>query len=156
MNKKKYLTEKGLKELKREHKELIKTKRPQVVIRLSTARDMGDLSENAEYTAARDELEFIDRRIDELENLLKNVIIIEEKPQGNKSKFVNLGSKVTVEIDGKREVFTIVGEWESNPEEKKISNESPLGKALLGKSSGDIIEIQAPIGKMTYKIIAID
>jgi len=156
MNKKKYLTEKGLKELKKEHEELVKTKRPQVVTRLSTARDMGDLSENAEYTAARDELAFIDGRIDELENLLKNVTVIEEKPQGNKSKFVNLGSKVTVKIDGKKEVFAIVGEWESNPGEKKISNESPLGKALLGRSSGDVIEIQAPAGKMTYTIISIE
>jgi transcription elongation factor GreA len=156
MDKKKYLTQKGLEELKKEHKELVKTKRPQIVTRLSIARDMGDLSENAEYTAARDELVLTDRRIDELESLLKNATVIKEKPQGNKSKFVNLGSKVTVQIDSKKEVFTIVGEWESNPGEKKISNESPVGKALLGKSSGDIVEIQAPAGKMTYKIIAIE
>ena len=156
MDKKKYLTEKGLEDLKKEHDELVKTKRPQVVSRLSTARDMGDLSENAEYTAARDELAFIDGRIDELEYLLKNVTVIKEKTLGNKSKFVNLGSKVTIKIDGKKEIFAIVGEWESNPRERKISNESPLGKALLGRSSGDTIEIQAPAGKMTYKIIAIE
>ncbi len=156
MDKKKYLTEKGLEDLKKEHGELVKTKRPQVVSRLSTARDMGDLSENAEYTAARDELAFIDGRIDELEYLLKNVIVVKEKALGNKSKFVNIGSKVTVKIDGKKEIFTIVGEWESSPREKKISNESPLGKALLGKASGDTIEIQAPAGKMTYKILSLE
>lgn len=156
MDKKVYVTEKGLEELKKEHEELIKTKRPQLVSRLATARDMGDLSENAEYTAARDELAFIDGRIDELESLLKNATIIAEKPRGKKSKIVNLGSKVTVKIGNKKEVFTIVGEWESNPGEKKISNESPLGKALLGKTGNDKVEIEAPAGKMAYKIIAIE
>ena len=156
MDNKKYLTEKGLEDLKKEHDELLNTKRPQVVTRLSTARDMGDLSENAEYTAARDELAFIDGRIDELEYLLKNVIVIKEKALGNKSKFVNIGSKVTVKIDGKKDIFTIVGEWESSPRDRKISNESPLGKALLGKASGDTIEVQAPAGKMTYKILSIE
>jgi len=156
MDKKIYITEKGLEELKKEHSELVSTKRPQLVNRLATARDMGDLAENAEYTAARDELAFIDGRIDELQDLLKNATIIAEKPRGKKSKIVNLGSKVTVKTGAKKEVFTIVGEWESNPEEKKISNESPLGKALLGKIVNDKIEIEAPAGKITYKIISIE
>jgi transcription elongation factor GreA len=156
MDKKTYLTEIGLKDLKKEYNELVKIKRPQVVTRLSTARDMGDLSENAEYTAARDELAFIDGRIDELENLLKKVIIIKEKSRGKKNNNINLGSKVTVRINGKKESFTIVGEWESDPGEKKISNESPLGKALLGKSVGGEIEIQAPAGKIKYKILEIE
>lgn len=156
MDKKVYITEKGLEELKKEHSELISTKRPQLVSRLATARDMGDLAENAEYTAARDELAFIDGRIDELEDLLKNATIIAEKPRGKKSKVVNLGSKVTVKTGAKKEAFTIVGEWESNPGEKKISNESPLGKALLGKTINDAIEIEAPAGKITYKIISIE
>lgn len=155
MDKKKYLTQQGLEELKKEHKELVEIKRPKIVTRLSSARDMGDLSENAEYTAALDELTLTDRRIDELEILLKTVTVIKEKPQGNKGNVV-LGSKVTVEIDGKKEVFMIVGEWESNPVNKKISNESPLGKAILDKSIGDTVEIQAPKGKMTYKIISIE
>jgi len=156
MDKKIYLTEKGLKDLKKEHDELTKIKRPQIVNRLSTARDMGDLAENAEYTAARDELAFIDGRIDELEDLFKKVTIIKEKPRGKKDNNINLGSKVTVKINGKKESFTIVGEWESDPGEKKISNESPLGKALLGKSEGGEIEIQAPAGKMKYKILEIE
>ncbi len=156
MDKKVYITEKGLEELKKEHSELVSTKRPQLVNRLATARDMGDLAENAEYTAARDELAFIDGRIDELEDLLKNATIITEKPRGKKSKIVSIGSKVTVKTGAKKEVFTIVGEWESNPGEKKISNESPLGKALLGKSVNDKIEIEAPAGKIAYKIITIE
>ncbi|MBU4098422.1 transcription elongation factor GreA [Patescibacteria group bacterium] len=156
MDKKIYLTKKGLEELKKEHDELIKTKRPQTVGRLATARDMGDLAENAEYTAARDELGFIDGRIDELEDLVKNATIIAEKAHGKKSKIVNLGSKVIIKTKGRKEIFTIVGEWESNPEEKKISNESPLGKALIGKMINDKIEINAPAGKIGYKIIAIE
>ena len=156
MDKKVYITEKGLEDLKKEHGELVSTKRPQLVSRLAIARDMGDLAENAEYTAARDELAFIDGRIDELEDILKNATIIAEKPRGKKSKIVNIGSKVTVKTGAKKEVFTIVGEWESNPGEKKISNESPLGKALLGKAVNDKVEIEAPAGKIAYKIITIE
>lgn len=156
MDKKIYLTKNGLEELKKEHDELVKTKRPQIVSRLATARDMGDLSENAEYTAARDELGFVDGRIDELEDLLKNATIIAEKSRGGKSKVVNLGSKVSVKTGAKKEVFTIVGEWESNPGEKKISNECPLGKALIGKTVHEEVEINAPAGKINYKIIAIE
>ncbi len=156
MDKQIFLTQNGLEELKSEYDELVKVKRPLVVERLATARDMGDLSENAEYTAARDELSFIDSRISELEDLLKKVTIIKEKPQGKKSKIVNLGSTVTINMNGKKEAFTIVGEWESNPAELKISNESPLGKALLGKSEGGKIEFQAPLGKMSYQIISVE
>ncbi len=155
-DKKIYLTAKGLIDLKKEYNELSKSKRTQVVNRLSIARDLGDLSENAEYTAARDELVLIDSRIEELEDLLKKAILIKDKPRGAKSKIVNLGSKVTVKINRAKQIFNIVGEWESDPADKKISNESPLGKALLGRSVGDSIEIEAPLGKMTYKIIAIE
>lgn len=156
MDKKIFLTEKGLKDLKKELEEIEKIKRPQVVRRLSIARDMGDLSENAEYTAARDELTFIDARIDELEDLLRKAELIKDRPRGKKNRSVSLGSKVTVRINGKKEAFTIVGEWESDPGEKKISNESPLGKALLGMAEGGEIEIQAPVGKMKYKILDIE
>lgn len=156
MDKKIYLTEKGLSELKNEYNILVKTKRPLVVNRLSTARDMGDLSENAEYTAARDELVFIDSRIEELEDLLKKATLIKEKPKGKKNKTVNLGSEVSLKTSNRKEKYTIVGEWESDPGKKKISNESPLGKALMGKSEGDEIEIVAPAGKMSYKILTID
>ncbi len=155
MNPKKiYLTQKGLDDLKKEHDELVKTKRPGVVARLSSAREMGDLSENAEYTAAREELAFIDGRIEELELLLKQAVLITD--EGHKgAKIVNLGSQVTVEAKGKKQIFTLVGEWEADPQEQKISHESPLGKALIGKTAGDEIEVEAPVGKMTYTIKAI-
>lgn len=154
--KKFYLTSEGLAELKKEYEELIKVKRPEVIARLSEARDMGDLSENAEYTAAREELSFLDGRVDELEELLKQVALIEEgKPGGNKSGTVDLGSTVTLNVKGKEEVFTVVGEWEADPTEKKISHESPLGKALLGKKIGEQVEVTAPAGKILYTVVSV-
>lgn len=155
MNSKKvYLTKKGLDDHKNEYDDLVKIKRAQVVERLSAARDMGDLSENAEYTAAREELAFIDGRIEELEMLLKQAVLIEDAGH-HKSKIVDLGSIVTVKVKGKKEVFTLVGEWEADPTEKKISHESPLGKALIGKTVGDDIEVEAPVGKMVYTVVEI-
>jgi transcription elongation factor GreA len=151
-NKKIYLTANGLEELKKEHQELVKKERPEIVARLSSAREMGDLSENAEYTAAREELEFIDGRIDELESLLKQVILISD---GHHGQIVDLGSEVAVKFNGKNEIFTVVGEWEADPMEKKISHESPLGKALIGRTIGDEIEVEAPVGKMLYTIVSI-
>lgn len=157
MNQKKiYLTQQGLEDLKKEYDELLKVKRPEVVVRLSSAREMGDLSENAEYTAAREELAFIDGRIEELEALLKQVVIIGHPTQQNGQQIVNLGSEVTVKIDSRDEVFTVVGEWEADPAEKKISHESPLGKALIGKTVGDEIHVEAPAGTMIYKIVNIN
>jgi transcription elongation factor GreA len=155
MNAKKiFLTQKGFEDLKTEYKDLNDKRRPEVVERLSAAREMGDLSENAEYTAAREELSFIDTRLDELESLLKSVEIISDtKAHGGQS--VDLGSQVIVKTNGKEVVFTVVGEWEADPAEKKISHESPLGKALLGKAVGDEIEVDAPAGKMVYSVVSI-
>lgn len=150
--KKIYLTKEGLADLKKEHEDLTKVRRPEVLERVSQARNMGDLSENAEYTAARDELSFIDGRIDELESLLKQVVVIDEK--GGKG-IIKLGSKVTLHVNGKKEAFTVVGEWEADPKEKKISHESPLGKALIGKKVGEKAEVEAPAGKIDYKIVEI-
>ena len=151
-SKKIYLTQKGLDELKQEHEELIKKTRPEVVTRLASAREMGDLSENAEYTAAREELSFLDGRIDELEGLLKSVVLISD---GNHGSIVDLGSQVTVHVKGREENFMLVGEWEADPMEKKISHESPLGKALIGKVVGDEVHVEAPAGNVAYKITAI-
>lgn len=153
--KKIYLTPKGLEDLKSEYDQLVKTKRGEVVARLSSAREMGDLSENAEYTAAREELAFIDGRIEELEMLLKQVVLIDDV-KGHHGKIIDLGSQVTVKVKGKSEVFTLVGEWEADPTDKKISHESPLGKALIGKTVGDDIEVEAPAGKMVYTIVGIN
>lgn len=150
--KKIYLTKEGLEDLKKEYSELTKVKRPEVLERVSQARNQGDLSENAEYVAARDELSFIDGRIDEIEELLKQVTLIQEK--GGKST-VGLGSKVTLNVDGKKEDYMVVGEWEADPAEKKISHESPLGKALLGKTKGDKVEVEAPAGKILYTVVGV-
>lgn len=152
-SKKIYLTREGLEDLKREYEELAKVKRPEVLNRVSQARNMGDLSENAEYTVAREELSFIDGRIDELEELLKQAVLISNN---NHSNTIKLGSTVKVSADGGPEVFTVVGEWEADPKEKKISHESPLGKALLGKKVGEEVEVEAPAGKIVYTIEAIN
>ncbi|CAN5115334.1 transcription elongation factor GreA [soil metagenome] len=153
--KKIYLTKDGLADLQKEHDELAKVKRPEVVTRVSDARNQGDLSENAEYVAAREELSFIDGRIDELEELLKQVSLIEEGKPNNGNGIV-LGSEVTLKINDQHEVYRVVGEWEADPAEKKISHESPLGKALLGKSIGDSIEVEAPAGKINYTIVSVN
>lgn len=152
-DKKIYITKNGLSDLKKEYDELNGTKRPEVLERVSQARSMGDLSENAEYSAAREELSFIDGRIDELEELLKQAVIIAE---GHSNSLVKLGSKVTLSVKGKKEVFSVVGEWEADPVEKKISHKSPLGLALLGKKVGEKIEVEAPSGKIAYTIKSIN
>ena len=154
-SKKIYLTKEGLEELKRELEELSKVKRPDVLSRVSQARSLGDLSENAEYVAAREELSFIDGRIDELEELIKQAVLIQEShSKGN--HVVKLGSRVTLNVKGKKEDFTVVGEWEADPKEKKISHESPLGKALIGKKIGEKIEVEAPAGKVIYTIVSVN
>lgn len=152
--KKIYLTKEGLDELKKEFTELSKVRRPDVLARVSQARSMGDLSENAEYVAAREELSFIDGRIDELEELIKQAVLIQEShAKGN--HVVKLGSTVAVNVKGKKEVFTVVGEWEADPKDKKISHESPLGKALIGKKVGEKVEVEAPAGKLGYTITSV-
>lgn len=154
-----FLTKEGLAELKAEYEVLIKLKRPQAVERIAAARSQGDLAENSEYAAARDELSFIDGRIEELEELLSHAKLIREtnsNKAGKKSNSeVKLGSKVTLSVNGKKEVFTVVGEWEADPMEKKISHDSPLGKALIGKKVGDKVEVEAPVGKLVYAIFGI-
>lgn len=152
-NKKIYLTKEGLTELKKEYDELTSKKRPTVLARVSQARNMGDLSENAEYVAAREELTFIDGRIDELEIILKQAVIIRDVKASNHA--IKLGSTVTLNSNGKKEVFTVVGEWEADPTNKKISHESPLGKVLIGKRVGEKVQVEAPVGKITYSVVSI-
>lgn len=151
-NKKIYLTKEGLEELKNELEQLVKIKRPEVLERVSQARNMGDLSENAEYTVAREELSFIDGRIEELEELLKQVILISNTHSGT----IKLGSIVSVNTGKDKEEFTLVGEWEADPKDRKISHESPLGKALIGKKVGEKVEVDAPAGKIIYTIESIN
>jgi len=151
-DKKIYLTKEGLEKLQQEFDDLEKVKRPEILSRVTAARNMGDLSENSEYTMSREELSFIDGRIDELEEVLKQAVLITAK----KSSTIVLGSKVKVKHEKNQEEFYLVGEWEADPKEKKISHESPLGKALIGKKVGEEVEFEAPAGKIVYKIEAIN
>jgi len=153
-NKKIYLTKEGLAELKKEYDGLVNKKRPDVLARVTQARNMGDLSENAEYVASREELTFIDGRIDELEIILKQAVVIREGTK-TANHAIKLGSTVTLHSNGKKEVFTVVGEWEADPTNKKISHESPLGKVLIGKKVGEKVQVEAPAGKITYSVISI-
>lgn len=148
------VTKQGLDELKRELAELRDVKRPHLVDRLANARSQGDLSENSDYQSAREELEFLDGRIDELEEVVKNAQVVSVEGGGRSG--VGVGTKVTLKANGKQTVFNIVGEWEADPMNKKISHDSPLGVALLGKNVGDKAEVEAPAGKIQYEILAIE
>lgn len=147
------LTQTGFKELKNELKNLVEAKRPVVVERLSNARSMGDLSENSDYHQAKEELEFVDGQISELQTVLSQAQVIK---RSNGSNQVGVGSKVKVKVGRIEHIFHIVGEWEADPKDKKISHGSPLGKALVGKKVGDTVEVSAPAGKVAYKILAIN
>ena len=147
--KKVHLTKEGLKEIQDELDNLVKDKRPKVVERVARARDFGDLSENSEYHQARDELAFIDGRIEELQEIISKAIVIDGK---KKRKSIDIGCKVTLMGNGKKHTYNIVGEWEADPKEKKISHESPLGKALVGKKVGEKVEFEAPAGIVVYEI----
>ncbi len=147
------VTQKGLDALKLELDELVTTKRPRLVERLERARQEGDLSENSDYINAREELEFLDGRIDELKNVVENAQVVSGNGKGN--GVVSIGTVVIVQANGDRYEFNIVGEWEADPTQKKISHESPLGRGLVGKKVGDTVEVEAPAGKVVYKILEI-
>lgn len=147
------LTQQGFEELQREYESLLHTKRPAVVDRLSNARAMGDLSENSDYHQAKESLEFLDGRLAELESVLIHAHVV---PTASKFDAISVGSTVKVKVGGSECVFNIVGEWEADPKERKISNESPLGKALVGKQPGEKVEVNAPAGKVIYEVIGIE
>ena len=140
--------------MKREHQKLVEEKRPQVVARLSDSRKLGELTEDNEYTQAKQELAFIDGKIKELEEVINNAILI-DRGHGD-CREVRLGCRVTVGLGKQSQVFHLVGEWEADPMEKKISYRSPLGQLLLGKRVGDKVEVEAPAGKIIYFIKKID
>jgi transcription elongation factor GreA len=149
------LTKDGLEALRHELEELRDVKRPRLVDRLSNARSQGDLSENSDYQSAREELEFLDGRIDELTEVLNGASVVTGSGKNGVSG-IGVGTKVTVKVGGKQIVFNIVGEWEADPVNRKISHESPLGKALSGKKVGDKAEVEAPAGRIMYEILAIE
>jgi transcription elongation factor GreA len=150
-----YLTSEGLKDLKEELKVLVEEKQPKLIKRVTRARDFGDLTENAEYTNAREELSFVEGRIEELEALITKVKLIRKSKAKKLNKTVKLGCKVTVKIGKAKHIYEVVGEWEADPVSKKISHTSPLGKALLNKKKGDKAEVEAPAGKVVYEILEV-
>ena len=152
--KKVYLTRTGLEKFKKELDHLISEERSKIAKRIGEAKEYGDLSENSEYTEAKDHQAFVEGKIVELEHVLKNAIIIDENHKSHDN--VRVGCKVQVNLEDGNETFFIVGSHEADPDSGKISNESPIGKALLGRKVGDEIEVEVPAGKIKYKIIKID
>ncbi len=150
MKKQFYLTKEGVDELKVELNGLV-SQRGAIAERIKTAREFGDLAENAEYTSARQEQERVEGRISEIENILQNVEVI-KKPKGDHK--VQLGSTVTLKNSSTKQ-FQVVGTVEADPLNGKISDESPIGQALLGKQVGDSVEIKTPAETSIYQIVAI-
>jgi len=144
------MTPLGYRQLVDELEQLEKTKLPEAIERLSKARDFGDLSENAEYHSAKEALSTMEGRIEELKDILTRVTVVDVQKAGLEQ--VGLGSVVHIEVNGSAHEFTIVGEWEADPAAKKISHESPLGKALMGKKVGETVEVEAPSGTISYAI----
>jgi transcription elongation factor GreA len=149
-----FLTREGLKKLEEELEHLRTVRRAQVAERLHNAQEDGELIENAEYEDAKNEQAFVEGRILTLEAMLSNAVIIKDNgPEG----VVALGSKITVKENGGRpEVYMLVGAAEASPKEGRISNESPLGRALLGRRVGDEVKVNAPAGTLSFRVVAID
>ena len=148
-----YLTAKGLAEAKAELEHLLTTKRNEISERINQARSFGDLAENSEYDAAMNEQDLAENRISELENVLKHAKVISEEHYS--SDFVVIGSTVKVEMDDEIDEFTIVGRVEADPSKKKISNESPLGTALLGAKKGEEVEVATLIVRYKCKVLEV-
>ncbi len=147
------VTKDGLKKLEDELDNLKNVRRKEVAQRLKEAISYGDLSENSEYEEAKNEQAFVEGRILELEHMIKNAKVVDEKHHSK--KVVEIGTHVTVKSGKKKEEFkiTIVGATEADPFNNRISNESPMGQALMGAKKGDIIEVMAPGGKESYEVL---
>jgi transcription elongation factor GreA len=146
-----YLTREGIERLRLELAELEGPKRTDLAARLRTAIQQGDLSENADYKQAKEDQGFLEGRIQELKALLGNAVIIDEK--GSRSGVIGVGSKVTIQEKGRAPVkYFLVGAQEADPRNGKISNESPIGKALLGHKVGETVEFQTPNGSISLEI----
>jgi transcription elongation factor GreA len=153
LTRKVFLTQEGLQKLNQELDELIRVKRPRVLERIQEAREFGDLMENSGYDAAKEDQSIIEGRIQELQDVIAKAKIIQFSSQ--KNDFVVIGSTVVVEVDGQVDEFTIVGSLEADPSKKKISDESPVGQALLGAKEGEMVEVITPIVRANYKIIKV-
>lgn len=153
MSKKYLLTPEGLQKMQDELKTLVNDKRKEVIERIREAAAHGDLSENADYAQAREEQSFIEGRIQEIEDVIKNAEIITAHSHGS---VVTIGSTVIIKANGTEKKYTIVGSNEANPQSGKISNESLVGKALLGKKANEKFKVTTPAGEMDYEIVSIE
>ncbi len=147
-----YISAEKLQTLKDEYKELREVRTRDLAKRIDDARQMGDLSENAEYHAAREELSWVQSRIKELEFIIQNAQVIES---GTGAKTISIGARILVRVNGKEKEYAIVGGQEADPAAGKISNESPLGLSFLGKKKGDKVSVSVPAGVQEYEILEI-
>lgn len=147
-----YISEEGFEKLKEEARILKTDKRQEISQRIEEAKKLGDLSENAEYMEAKEEQELNERKIAELEEILRTAVIISKN---RKKGVVQIGSSIIVKSNGKTASFIITGSEEANPDESKISNLSPLGSSFLDKKVGDIVTVKTPAGVLNYEIVEI-
>lgn len=149
-----FLTQGALEEFKKEYVLLTQTRRPHALERVAETRVLGEMEESTDHIQAKEDLAFVDGRITELEEIIGKAVLIDD---GHKNcTNVQVGCRVTVDSKSGQKVFHLVGEWEADPTNKKISHESPLGQALMGKKIGDQVEVDAPAGKLVYMIVEID
>jgi transcription elongation factor GreA len=150
-----HITPEGLEEVRREHQQLVSVWRPQIVAKIKAARELGDLSENFEYHAAKNEQGMKEARINELESIIKNHILIEAKREPG---IVAMGSTVRFQEDGEQdeEAYRIVGPAEADPKAGRVSYESALGKALIGHRVGDVVVISSPNGSYRVRVVHVD
>ncbi len=146
------ISQEGYDKLKQELENLVNVKRKEIADRIQRAKDMGDLSENAEYSEAKDAQAFNEGRIGELTQMLKNVTVVDN---GGGKEVVGMGSSLVVESNGQKREFTIVSFNEADPANGKISNESPLGHSFSGKKAGDRVTVETPKGDIEYTIISV-
>jgi transcription elongation factor GreA len=147
-----YISKDGLDKLRQELDEMLAVRRPEVAQRIHDAKEHGDLSENAEYEDAKNEQAFVEGRIQALESMIKNATLIDENTS---TDHVQIGSTVKVTGEDGVETFMIVGSAEAKPSDGRISNESPVGRALLGRKKGDKVVVQVPAGDFSYQILEI-
>ena len=151
-NKPTYISKEGLGKLRLELEAMVSVRRPEIAQRIHDAKEHGDLTENAEYEDAKNEQAFVEGRIQMVEALIKNATLIDEH---HTNDHVQIGSTVKVSGPDGSQTFTIVGSTEAKPTEGRISNESPVGRALLGKKKGENVTVQVPAGDIDYKIVSI-
>ncbi len=147
-----YISKDGLEKLRAELDEMVSVRRPEIAGRIHDAKEHGDLSENAEYEDAKNEQAFVEGRIQTLESMIKNATLIDEH---HSTDHVQIGSTVAVDSEDGAQSFTIVGSAEAKPADGRISNESPVGRALLGRKKGDKVTVKVPAGDFAYTIVEI-